>query len=982
MRTYRPDEARDLVDELLSSPTSLLQDPNAVHALMVSMRDLRMDKEVTHLFETAHISQPGDLDVLEQLFFCYVKEGKSCYAKQQQTAIKINKLDPCGKHAWWIVLSVILQAREGMRGSSDSSSAQLEPKKLMQLAESLIMRQAEKDKRLDGFEALLVLLDILIAQGKDKEALELITSSKGDVASMAAERAHLNAILLMKNGDLQSAAAIFESQLKNEDPDDWISLGLYLDCIMGGGGVGGGGGGDDNCEDHWPQSSLLWLSGGLAELSSPSPTPSLICASTSSKPADAQSGYQSALATVSELVAMVKENRVPSKQEGKQLTTRGPFLAGVEVARRAAALGLISEIDVASAALQFLIDHGGSLVSCAADLRGCCTSQLGPEASKWLIDAIRSNDQLVPPNDPPLLTGSKDDNLRQCRIMVCSFQVIEDLGGPNFASKDEAISYSKRLMRIYAWAKPLYLGLDSREQGPADELPVLAANSLIAAAVFHAEGEEECLELIMQALLLLESCVGLRPHSAQIRLSLAALHTLIGCPEAARSHGQALDIKNIQLDSLASHHMLPALLSFYSPNLTVSSLPSFSSSSPSLQGLLRETLYLFSDHLKEASSTLREAYDQGSYSKVLEFIAFKERIELSHTRALARAEKQIFEMKERFFADMTLRDHSSDILMRGSSQALLPLPEIPAVEGPNRVRFNEDLSTRQPWYPPFSSAASLAPCFWWDQRKGGMDLMSTRGQGRVWWAQSFASDNPSTPEGSTVHTYRSSKVLAVRQRWLLPHFLSSAFTCDLAKLQELLTMLPRPTTNRDSVSSGDLCHYVGNLTLVIFSALASSLQAPSDPETLQAVEAIKTMMSVLSSRIKTALDFESEILPGWVENLASALITESFFSLVICSRAATSMPNISHLWKELVTLAVETCTSLSSSLITRSQRPIRPDNSMIAKSFVALSSEAGLPSLDADAVLTRVLQEQSKVSGGLGEAARRLAIELSKILHL
>jgi hypothetical protein len=31
------------------------------------------------------------------------------YAKQQQVATRINKLDPCARHCWWVVLSVMLQ---------------------------------------------------------------------------------------------------------------------------------------------------------------------------------------------------------------------------------------------------------------------------------------------------------------------------------------------------------------------------------------------------------------------------------------------------------------------------------------------------------------------------------------------------------------------------------------------------------------------------------------------------------------------------------------------------------------------------------------------------------------------------------------------------------------------------------------------------------------------------------------------------------
>jgi N-terminal acetyltransferase B complex non-catalytic subunit len=83
------------------------------------------------------------------------------YAKQQQTATRLNKLLPSSQHLWWVVLSILLQARASLRGEM---SIGLEPAKLVQLAESMISRQTSKDGKLDSYEALLVYLDILLAQ--------------------------------------------------------------------------------------------------------------------------------------------------------------------------------------------------------------------------------------------------------------------------------------------------------------------------------------------------------------------------------------------------------------------------------------------------------------------------------------------------------------------------------------------------------------------------------------------------------------------------------------------------------------------------------------------------------------------------------------------------------------------------------------------------------------------------------------------------
>lgn len=118
--------------------------------------------------------------------------------RQQQAAAKLSKLAPAGSEgasraAWWIVCSLVLQARAGLlrqdaRGNPVTSGG-LPPEKLMQLAESMAARQAAAAAGAAGqskaaaakaataagwtYEALLLHLDILQGQGKATEALQV-----------------------------------------------------------------------------------------------------------------------------------------------------------------------------------------------------------------------------------------------------------------------------------------------------------------------------------------------------------------------------------------------------------------------------------------------------------------------------------------------------------------------------------------------------------------------------------------------------------------------------------------------------------------------------------------------------------------------------------------------------------------------------------------------------------------------------------------
>ena len=181
-----PPATRQLCDELVALGTD---DENALHVILMSLKDLKRPHDITRIYETAHAKDPNNTDTMVGLFNSYVRQAhassllmflsvftrgdvksnfprpqllRDCnFAKQQQVATRLNKLLPGGRHLWWIALSIILQARAAIRGTATTA---LEPTKLLQLAESLVARQASKDGRLDGFEALLVYLDLLLAQ--------------------------------------------------------------------------------------------------------------------------------------------------------------------------------------------------------------------------------------------------------------------------------------------------------------------------------------------------------------------------------------------------------------------------------------------------------------------------------------------------------------------------------------------------------------------------------------------------------------------------------------------------------------------------------------------------------------------------------------------------------------------------------------------------------------------------------------------------
>lgn len=194
-------------------------------------------------------------------------------------------------------------------------------------------------------------------------------------------------------------------------------------------------------------------------------------------------------------------------------------------------------------------------------------------------------------------------------------QIQDAIGLPVHKSPQEAAAHAAQLMTLFAKQVHLYEGLDSRERGPADELLSLAAASLVAAQRLHqhtstahpqqlqqASPAPEDLQYLLQAVVLLEAGVKLRPYSAPLRLGAAWLYGCLGCVPAVTRHFQALDCKHIQMDTVASHLLMPLLLGL--------------GAGEAARKELKRTLALFRDHLQDAGDTLYKAYEHGTHTKV------------------------------------------------------------------------------------------------------------------------------------------------------------------------------------------------------------------------------------------------------------------------------------------------------------------------------------------------------------------------------
>ncbi|KXZ48272.1 hypothetical protein GPECTOR_29g5 [Gonium pectorale] len=856
-RSGQREEANEVVDEVLAGKPAPVDEQVLRLAGMV-LRGSGRVSAITAMYEAAADAaarMPGGgelaLALLHEVFGAHVRE--SSFVKQQQVALRLSKAAaaaPGGtvlgaeRYGWWVVLSLLLQARAALRARAAGSAAPagqvpavaMEPEKVLALAEGMMARQMTKDGRLEGYEALMLYVDVLLAQGKVSAAQDLVSGPHGaSCLRLPAERLQLQAVLAALAGDIAAGAALLREGLSHQ-PDDWGALCLLLDCMLPGTapGASGAAGSSGSPAAFTPRHPLILISGGLAEqlpprgapvpadggaspeaferakqaiqdlvvfgaaAATPQPAPKAEPPAPAATAAEAGAGAVSAKtgskAAVKKKAAakgkgggtadaheasgsgVAGSEAGPSGADGgkaegssKPMVMRGPDLALVELALRrhlasspsaagaGAANGSVTSTDdqladseaaVVEAIMSYYRKHG-SLVSCAVDLRSY-VSQLSEAGAAVLVAALTAEAELGT-DGAAAAVGS----VAELRRRVCAAQLLDDAGLPALRSEAEAMARSRELMQLFSTARPLQVGLDERERGAADELPVLAAAALVTAATL-APSDAAAVPHMLAAYSLLNDAVQHRPYSAGMRISLAALAALLGAPSASHGHLAKLELKHIQLDSLGSHLLLPPLLAWplapasgpegpEAPGAAGEPLEAGKGLGKAAPGgeaalvrALRDSRALFDDHSRDAGETIFTAYNHGMYTKVLEFAAFRERLAASHTLAVVRAEAAI-----------------TDCLR-------------PAAAAASSLRFNADLSVRPAWLPPCPEGPSCQPLEWWRARERGQ----TRGQGygRRWWSATSSAEGPS----SQAAQWRETQAAAAAHRWLLPSCIAGA----------------------------------------------------------------------------------------------------------------------------------------------------------------------------------------------------------------
>ncbi|THG19513.1 hypothetical protein TEA_027419 [Camellia sinensis var. sinensis] len=693
-RMGKSDEALSVclnAKDLLHTNDSILIDDLTLSTLQIVFQRLDHLDMATSCYEYACGKFPNNMELMMGLFNCYVREYS--FVKQQQIAIKMYKIVGEERFLLWAVCSIQLQVLCGNGGE-----------KLLLLAEGLLKKHIASHS-LHEPEALIVYISLLEQQSKFGDALEILSGKLGSLIMIEVDRLRIQGRLLARAGDYAAGADIFEEVLEL-CPDDFECFLHYLDCLL---------------EDE-----SRWCSGANGD--SIYSSKSVDCKILQLTDEVFDSRISNASGFVQKLMASATNESI-----------RCPYLANLEIERRKLLFGKGDEDKLMEALMQYFLRFGHlfcftsdveaflqvltrekrmqfveKLMETSETPATMAAKVLGKSLTLFKIQESVGNFFTLPVSGmsfdfslygyihkinkladvlsqfflvplklslPGLVGGFEravspfkvDDSVLELHeycdcgtpltanakgfALFALLIVVEHLLGYLYSSSDlERLAV--QMVEMYCKNLPLSKDLDVQESMHGEELLSMVSNILVQ--LFW---RTKHLGYLVESVMVLEFGLTIRRY-------------------------KSLDVKNILLETV-SHHILPQML--ISP-LWVD-----------LGDLLRDYVRFMDDHFRESADLTFLAYRHRNYSKVIEFVQFKERLQRSNQYLVAKIEAPILQLKQN--ADKIEEEECVLESLKYGVDFLELSSEIRS----KSLTFNEDFQLRPWWTPTYDKNYLLGP---------------------------------------------------------------------------------------------------------------------------------------------------------------------------------------------------------------------------------------------------------------------------------
>ncbi|KAK1587124.1 hypothetical protein Q3G72_009766 [Acer saccharum] len=339
---------------------------------------------------------------------------------------------------------------------------------------------------------------------------------------------------------------------------------------------------------------------------------------------------------------------------------RCPYLGNLEIERRKLLYGKNNDDELMESLMQYF-SRFGHLACFTSDVEKFLLV-LSPDKKTKFLEKLMGNSSSLS-TEPIKALGQS----------ISLLKIQELIGNMYKLPVVELESSAVQMLEMYLKNLPLSKDLDLQESMHGEELLSMACNVLVQ--LFCCTRN---FGYFMEAIMVLEFGLTIRRYVWQYKILLVHLYSHLGALSLAYEWYKALDGKNILMETV-SHHILPQML--------VSPLWM------DLNNLLIDYLKFMDEHFRESADLTFLAYRHRNYSKVIEFVQFKERLQRSNQYLMARVESPILQLKQN--ADNIKEEER----VLESLKCGIHFLELSKEIGSKSLTFNEDWQSR-PWWTP------------------------------------------------------------------------------------------------------------------------------------------------------------------------------------------------------------------------------------------------------------------------------------------
>ncbi|OAX41971.1 hypothetical protein K503DRAFT_427433 [Rhizopogon vinicolor AM-OR11-026] len=289
------------------------------------------------------------------------------------------------------------------------------------------------------------------------------------------------------------------------------------------------------------------------------------------------------------------------------LKHRSAPLALLELEKKALSHGITSDVNILVESMENYFSQFSDKACCFEDLRPYV--DLGVEAkSRWISFLASQGLSFVTAADLQRVV-----NVRKLqRINLVASDISTDLES----------SLASKYTEEYMAGLELGSSLPVTELQHADDLAILAGHALVSLWTMTKEETH-----LYNAAVVLEFALTKSRMSFQIRLLLVRIYRLLGAPSLALEHYHAINIKQVQNDTLSHFHLTRA---------STFSLCSTGDLTYPSECIDSSQIYLSSS--QDTPDFIIRAFTAEKYSQIPEFVSFDERLENSLQRDVVKLE--------------------------------------------------------------------------------------------------------------------------------------------------------------------------------------------------------------------------------------------------------------------------------------------------------------------------------------------------------